>query len=85
MRYSTPGFGRMQIVILFVCGAITMTVLTETMGMGLIMTAAQCDMELSAVRKGIISSMTIAGMFYIIMFIENREYWKNIIAISQAF
>lgn len=51
----------MQIGVLLVCGLIIMTVLTETMGMGLIMTAAYCDMELSDARKGIISSVTFIG------------------------
>lgn len=40
-----------------------MTVLTETMGMGLIMTAAHCDMELTATRKGVISSVTFVGVY----------------------
>lgn len=52
----------MQVIVLLVCGIIIMSVLTETMGMGLIMTAAQCDMQLTATRKGIISSVTFIGM-----------------------
>lgn len=57
----------MQIVVLLVCGTIIMTVLTETMGMGLIMTAAHCDMELSATRKGVISSVTFAGRCFLLL------------------
>lgn len=51
----------MQIVVLLVSGLIIMTVLTETMGMGLIMTAAHCDMELTPTRKGLISSVSFIG------------------------
>lgn len=59
--HATKGFGRMQIVVLLVSGLIIMTVLTETMGMGLIMTAAHCDMELTPQRKGLISSVSFVG------------------------
>lgn len=51
----------MQIAVLLVSGVIIMTVLTETMGMGLIMTAAHCDMQLTPTRKGVISSVSFIG------------------------
>lgn len=87
------GFGRMQIGVLLVCGLIIMTVLTETMGMGLIMTAAYCDMELSDARKGIISSVTFIGWFvYGVWRIVVRSYadvrfgwrWTGILVSSQV-
>lgn len=61
----------MQIAVLLVSGLIIMTVLTETMGMGLIMTAAHCDMELTPKRKGLISSVSFVGEY--IHILENAH------------
>lgn len=83
-----PGFGRMQIVVLLVCGTIIMTVLTETMGMGLIMTAAHCDMQLDATRKGILSSVTFIGMLHrrVLFSVCGLLYWLGIpISFAQEF
>lgn len=67
----------MQIIVLFVSGFIIMTVLTETMGMGLIMTAAHCDMELTAQRKGLISSVSFVGKYILNLCFKNMLLKKT--------
>lgn len=57
------GFGKVQIVVLLVCGLILMAVITETMGIAIIIPAAQCDLALSSSRKGVISAVSFIGMF----------------------
>lgn len=44
-----------------VCGLILMAVINETMGMAIIIPAAQCDLELSSSRKGVISAVSFSG------------------------
>lgn len=39
-----------------------MAVINETMGMAIIIPAAQCDLELSLSRKGIISAVSFIGI-----------------------
>lgn len=46
---------------LLVCGLILMAVINETMGMALIIPAAQCDLALSSSRKGVISAVSFIG------------------------
>lgn len=46
---------------LLTCGLFILTVLTETMGMSIIMAAAKCDLELTDTRNGIISSVSFIG------------------------
>lgn len=55
------GFGKVQVFILFVSGLVLMAAITETMGMSIIMPAAQCDLELTSSRKGIVNSISIVG------------------------
>lgn len=62
------GFGKIQIFILFVSGLVLMAAITETMGMSIIMPAAQCDLELTSSRKGIVSSISIVGKKFFITF-----------------
>lgn len=38
-----------------------MSVINETMGASMIMPSAQCDLELSTSRKGVVSSISIVG------------------------
>lgn len=56
------GFGKVQIMVLLVCGLILMAVINETMGMAIIVPAAQCDLELSSSRKGVISAVSFIGI-----------------------
>lgn len=46
---------------LLICGLFILTVLTETMGMSIIMAAAKCDLELTDTRNGLISSVSFIG------------------------
>lgn len=55
------GFGKIQLIVLVVCGLILMAVINETMGMAIIIPAAQCDLELSSSRKGVISAVSFIG------------------------
>lgn len=48
-------------MVLLVCGLILMAVINETMGMAIIVPAAQCDLELSSSRKGVISAVSFIG------------------------
>lgn len=50
-------------MVLLVCGLILMAVINETMGMALIIPAAQCDLALSSSRKGVISAVSFIGLF----------------------
>lgn len=55
------GFGKVQMIVLVVCGLILMAVINETMGMAIIIPAAQCDLALSSTRKGVISAVSFIG------------------------
>ncbi len=46
-----------------------MAVINETMGMAIIIPAAQCDLELSSSRKGVISAVSFIGKFKYIFFL----------------
>ncbi|KAJ6637984.1 Synaptic vesicle glycoprotein 2B, partial [Pseudolycoriella hygida] len=61
------GFGNVQIIVLLVCGLILMAVINETMGMAIIIPAAQCDLALSSTRKGVISAVSFIACGWIIL------------------
>ncbi|XP_055588280.1 synaptic vesicle glycoprotein 2B-like [Uranotaenia lowii] len=56
------GFGRSQIEILIVCSAIMMTIVTETMGMSIILPAAKCDLKLGSADQGLLQGATFLGI-----------------------
>lgn len=56
-----------------VCGLILMAVINETMGMGIIIPAAQCDLALSSSRKGVISAVSFIGRFRLFYIRKNFE------------
>jgi MFS transporter, VNT family, synaptic vesicle glycoprotein 2 len=60
-KISFTGFGKVQIQTIILCGLILMAVLNETLGMGVIIPAAKCDLQLSSVQTGIFSSITYLG------------------------
>ncbi|XP_058454662.1 synaptic vesicle glycoprotein 2A-like [Malaya genurostris] len=56
------GFGRAQVILMFLCGFAMMSSINESMGMGLILPASQCDLELDLNRKGIIGGVVFVGV-----------------------
>lgn len=61
MYLSSPGFGKVQILVTLCCGLIVMEVITESMMMSIIMPAAQCDLKLTSTDKGILSTAVFLG------------------------
>jgi hypothetical protein len=55
------GFGRIQVYNMILGGLILMAVLNETLGMGVVIPAAKCDLKLSTTQTGIFSSVTYLG------------------------
>ncbi|XP_062706686.1 synaptic vesicle glycoprotein 2C-like [Aedes albopictus] len=56
------GFGRAQIWMTVLCGFSVMASANESMGMGIILPASQCDLDLDMSRKGIISGAVFMGI-----------------------
>ncbi|XP_063705657.1 synaptic vesicle glycoprotein 2B-like [Culicoides brevitarsis] len=56
------GFGKVQIMCIFICGLILSAVINETMGMMMIITPSQCDLQLSSTAKGMVSSTGFIGI-----------------------
>ncbi|EAT32456.1 AAEL015283-PA [Aedes aegypti] len=56
------GFGRAQIWMTLLCGFSVMASANESMGMGIILPASQCDLELDLSRKGVVSGAVFMGI-----------------------
>ncbi|XP_039430608.1 synaptic vesicle glycoprotein 2A-like [Culex pipiens pallens] len=56
------GFGRAQIVLTLVAGLAVMASANESMGMGMILPASQCDLDLDLSRKGAIGGAVLLGI-----------------------
>ncbi|XP_058811377.1 synaptic vesicle glycoprotein 2C-like [Topomyia yanbarensis] len=56
------GFGKAQIAMMFLCGFALMSSANESMGMGLILPASQCDLDLDMTRKGIVGGAVFIGV-----------------------
>lgn len=56
------GNGIFHTLLLFVCGLCMMSVITETLGMSYIITAAECDLNLSHTDKGLVTGAAFFGV-----------------------
>ncbi|XP_055847868.1 synaptic vesicle glycoprotein 2B isoform X2 [Episyrphus balteatus] len=56
------GFGRVQWEILFVSGVLLMMVLNESMGMSMLIIAAQCEFDINSQEKSIMSAACFTGI-----------------------
>ncbi|XP_058444418.1 synaptic vesicle glycoprotein 2C [Malaya genurostris] len=56
------GTGRFHTLLLFVCGFCLMSVINETLNMGYIISAAECDLGLSFSDKGILNGAAFCGV-----------------------
>ncbi|XP_055587218.1 synaptic vesicle glycoprotein 2C-like [Uranotaenia lowii] len=59
---SEAGFGRAQIVLTVLCGFAVMASANESMGMGIILPASQCDLDLDMTRKGFVGGAVFFGI-----------------------
>ncbi|XP_053668596.1 synaptic vesicle glycoprotein 2A [Anopheles marshallii] len=66
------GFGRTRLHIFIASSIIMMAVLNETMGISIIIPAAQCDLHLSATDKGLLTGVSFAGI------IVSSHFWGYI-------
>lgn len=57
------GFGQTTLQIFIASSIIMMAVLNETMGISIVIPAAQCDLNLSATDKGILTGVSFAGKY----------------------
>lgn len=57
------GFGKFHIAMLLISGIIIMAVFNETMGMMIIVPAAQCDLKLGPKEKGFLGAIGFIGLF----------------------
>ncbi|XP_039435777.1 synaptic vesicle glycoprotein 2C isoform X1 [Culex pipiens pallens] len=56
------GLGRFHTLLLFICGFCLMSVINETLNMGFIISAAECDLGLSFSDKGILNGAAFCGV-----------------------
>ncbi|XP_055680185.1 synaptic vesicle glycoprotein 2A-like [Lutzomyia longipalpis] len=56
------GFGRVHLLVVFAAGLCLLTVINETMGIGMLLPAAQCDLELTSADKGLLSAISFLGI-----------------------
>ncbi|XP_062540167.1 synaptic vesicle glycoprotein 2C-like [Armigeres subalbatus] len=63
------GFGRAQIWMTLLCGFSIMSSANESMGMGIILPASQCDLDLDLSRRGIVSGAVFMGITF------STYYW----------
>ncbi|XP_053674342.1 synaptic vesicle glycoprotein 2A [Anopheles nili] len=63
------GFGRTTLHIFIASSIIMMAVLNETMGISIVIPAAQCDLNLSPTDKGILTGVSFAGI------IVSSHFW----------
>ncbi|XP_061505882.1 putative transporter svop-1 isoform X2 [Anopheles gambiae] len=66
------GFGQTTLQIFIASSIIMMAVLNETMGISIVIPAAQCDLNLSATDKGILTGVSFAGI------IVSSHFWGYI-------
>ncbi|XP_041788499.1 putative transporter svop-1 [Anopheles merus] len=66
------GFGKTTLQIFIASSIIMMAVLNETMGISIVIPAAQCDLNLSATDKGILTGVSFAGI------IVSSHFWGYI-------
>ncbi len=57
------GFGRFQMKTIFVGSLLILYVMNESMGMGYIMPASMCDLNLSTEEKGLLSGVMLIGEY----------------------
>lgn len=55
------GFGKTQWIMLLTCGMLLMFVINETMGIGIIIIASQCDFSTTSVDKAILGAAAFIG------------------------
>uniref|UniRef100_A0A336KA27 CSON005174 protein n=1 Tax=Culicoides sonorensis TaxID=179676 RepID=A0A336KA27_CULSO len=56
------GFGRVQLALVFICGLLLISMMTETMGMMMLMTPAMCDLNLTTSDKGLLTMSGYVGI-----------------------
>ncbi|XP_055699219.1 synaptic vesicle glycoprotein 2B-like isoform X2 [Phlebotomus papatasi] len=56
------GFGRIQLLVVLAAGLCLLTVINETMGIGMLMPVAQCDLQLTSSDKGLLSAISFLGI-----------------------
>jgi MFS transporter, VNT family, synaptic vesicle glycoprotein 2 len=59
--YSFPGHGAFNYLVLFTCGLVLLYTNVESLGIGYIITAAECDLKLSGSQKGMINAAAFIG------------------------
>ncbi|XP_052869588.1 synaptic vesicle glycoprotein 2B isoform X2 [Anopheles cruzii] len=66
------GFGRTTLQVFIASSIVMMAVLNETMGISIVIPAAQCDLNLSSTDKGILSGVSFGGI------IVSSHFWGYI-------
>ncbi|XP_050101703.1 synaptic vesicle glycoprotein 2B [Anopheles aquasalis] len=66
------GFGRTTVHVFIASSIVMMAVLNETMGIAIVIPAAQCDLNLSSTDKGILTGVSFAGI------IVSSHFWGYI-------
>ncbi|XP_059609947.1 synaptic vesicle glycoprotein 2B [Phlebotomus argentipes] len=56
------GFGRVHMLVIIAGGLCLLTVINESMGIGMLMPVAQCDLELTSTDKGLLSAISFLGI-----------------------
>ncbi|KAJ8985339.1 hypothetical protein NQ317_008370, partial [Molorchus minor] len=59
---SCLGFGRYNVFLILICGFLLFAVTTETFGVGFVVPAAECELDLDNYTKGILTSANFVGL-----------------------
>jgi VNT family MFS transporter (synaptic vesicle glycoprotein 2) len=59
---SLVGFGKFQLLLLFVCGLANASDSIEILCVSFVLPSAECDLNMSSSDKGFLSSITFLGM-----------------------
>ncbi|KAF5300491.1 hypothetical protein FQA39_LY02290 [Lamprigera yunnana] len=84
---TRAGFGKFNLFILIATGGSLMSVIMESMGMMFVIPSAECDLQLSLQRKGLLSSASFAGMMIASNFwgILSDVYGRRLIILISMF
>lgn len=76
------GFGPVQYALIPLCGMMLIATINETMGMMMLQTPAQCDLQLSSTDKGLLTSASYFGILipsYMWGYISDRYGRRKVI------
>lgn len=77
------GFGNFHYYILFICGSLFAAVAISVSSVSFVVPSAQCDFQMTSVRKGILNGASMIGTYILSLqwwklFIQCLVYFRNV-------